>query len=269
MPRLTAELVASSPQFMNPLKERELDLRGNSIPAIENLGAARVRGFHLYLLRPWPAFLVFLSLCRSCFAWFNHPLLIMVFLWYNLTLQDQFDCIDFTDNEIRRLENFPRMPRLRTLLLSNNNITRISPEIGSQIPNVETVMLTHNAIVNLSDIDGLSALVKLKKLDLRENNITKQSNYRLYVAARLPSLKWLDFEKIKDSERVEGLKLFKAELVKSDEALKANPIAAAERKALSPAEIASIKAAIAGAKTLAEVERLEGQLREGVVPGRT
>jgi hypothetical protein len=43
MPRLTAELVASSPQFMNPLKERELDLRGNSIPAIENLGAARVR----------------------------------------------------------------------------------------------------------------------------------------------------------------------------------------------------------------------------------
>jgi len=43
MPRLTAELVAGSPQFMNPLKERELDLRGNSIPAIENLGAARVR----------------------------------------------------------------------------------------------------------------------------------------------------------------------------------------------------------------------------------
>jgi hypothetical protein len=47
MPRLTAELVASSPQFMNPLKERELDLRGNSIPAIENLGAARVRKHEL------------------------------------------------------------------------------------------------------------------------------------------------------------------------------------------------------------------------------
>ena len=183
-------------------------------------------------------------------------------------LQDQFDCIDFTDNEIRRLENFPRMPRLRTLLLSNNNITRISPEIGSQIPNVETIMLTHNAIVNLSDIDGLSALAKLKKLDLRENNITKQPSYRLYVAARLPSLKWLDFEKIKDSERKEGLKLFKAELIKSDEALKANPIAPAERKALSPAEIASIKAAIAGAKTLVEVEKLEAQLREGIVPER-
>jgi len=186
----------------------------------------------------------------------------------DIFLQDQFDCIDFTDNEIRRLENFPRMPRLRTLLLSNNNIARISPEIGSQIPNIETIMLTHNAIVNLSDIDGLSALSKLKKLDLRENNITKQSNYRLYVAARLPSLKWLDFEKIKDSERKEGLKVFKAELVKSDEALKANPIAAAERKTLTPSEIASIKAAIASAKTLAEVEKLEAQLREGIVPDR-
>ena len=50
MPRLTAELVASSPQFMNPLKERELDLRGNSIPAIENLGAARVRHLRLRLI---------------------------------------------------------------------------------------------------------------------------------------------------------------------------------------------------------------------------
>jgi U2 small nuclear ribonucleoprotein A' len=195
-------------------------------------------------------------------------ILLKVILIILLLLQDQFDCIDFTDNEIRRLENFPRMPRLRTLLLSNNNITRISPEIGSQIPNIETVMLTHNAIVNLSDIDGLSALSKLKKLDLRENNITKQPNYRLYVAARLPSLKWLDFDKIKDTERKEGLKIFKAELLKSDEALKANPIAPAERKALSPAEIASIKAAIAGAKTLAEVEKLEAQLREGIVPDR-
>ena len=79
MPRLTAELVASSPQFMNPLKERELDLRGNSIPAIENLGAARVRGFHLYLLRPRPAFLIFLFVCLSCFARFNRSKRIIVF----------------------------------------------------------------------------------------------------------------------------------------------------------------------------------------------
>eukprot|EP01125_Pyxidicula_operculata_P008943 TRINITY_DN2953_c0_g1_i8.p2 TRINITY_DN2953_c0_g1~~TRINITY_DN2953_c0_g1_i8.p2 ORF type:complete len:153 (+),score=27.32 TRINITY_DN2953_c0_g1_i8:1119-1577(+) len=39
MARLTAELILSSPAFVNPLKERELDLRGTKIAQIENLGA--------------------------------------------------------------------------------------------------------------------------------------------------------------------------------------------------------------------------------------
>ncbi|ROT40628.1 U2 small nuclear ribonucleo protein A [Sodiomyces alkalinus F11] len=38
--RLTAELIKDSLSYLNPLKERELDLRGHRIPAIENLGAA-------------------------------------------------------------------------------------------------------------------------------------------------------------------------------------------------------------------------------------
>ncbi|RPA88046.1 L domain-like protein [Ascobolus immersus RN42] len=39
--RLTAELIGSSLSYLNPLKERELDLRGHKIPAIENLGVAK------------------------------------------------------------------------------------------------------------------------------------------------------------------------------------------------------------------------------------
>jgi len=39
MVRLTAELVLSAPAYVNPLKQRELDLRGNKIALIENLGA--------------------------------------------------------------------------------------------------------------------------------------------------------------------------------------------------------------------------------------
>ena len=35
------------------------------------------------------------------------------------TTQDQYDVIDFTDNEIKRVDNFPRFVRLSTLLLSN------------------------------------------------------------------------------------------------------------------------------------------------------
>ena len=34
--------------------------------------------------------------------------------------RDQFDTIDFCDNEIVRVEGFPRLCRLKTLLVSNN-----------------------------------------------------------------------------------------------------------------------------------------------------
>ena len=39
-----------------------------------------------------------------------------------LSVQDQFDTMDFSDNEIRKLEGFPVLKRLRTLLLCNNRI---------------------------------------------------------------------------------------------------------------------------------------------------
>jgi len=39
--KLTPELIEASPSFINPLKDRELDLRGHKIPAIENLGVTK------------------------------------------------------------------------------------------------------------------------------------------------------------------------------------------------------------------------------------
>jgi len=39
--RLTADVIARSPAFTNCLKQQELDLRGNKIPFIENLGATQ------------------------------------------------------------------------------------------------------------------------------------------------------------------------------------------------------------------------------------
>lgn len=43
MPRMTPELILLHPSYLSPLKDRELDLRGNKIPAIENLGVVKVR----------------------------------------------------------------------------------------------------------------------------------------------------------------------------------------------------------------------------------
>jgi hypothetical protein len=48
--KITAELIQQSPQFTNPLNERQLDLRGYKITAIENMGAT------LVLLPPFRTF---------------------------------------------------------------------------------------------------------------------------------------------------------------------------------------------------------------------
>ena len=35
---------------------------------------------------------------------------------------NQFDTIDFSDNEIRKVDNFPYLPRIKSLLLNSNRI---------------------------------------------------------------------------------------------------------------------------------------------------
>ena len=36
--------------------------------------------------------------------------------------QDQFDTMDLSDNEVRRLEGFPLLKRLKTVILNNNRV---------------------------------------------------------------------------------------------------------------------------------------------------
>ena len=43
MVKLTADVIEQSPQYTNPLRDREIDLRGCKISVIENLGATLVK----------------------------------------------------------------------------------------------------------------------------------------------------------------------------------------------------------------------------------
>lgn len=38
---------------------------------------------------------------------------------------DQFDTIDFSDNDLRKLDGFPFLPRMKCLLLNNNRIVYV------------------------------------------------------------------------------------------------------------------------------------------------
>ncbi|XP_020699502.1 U2 small nuclear ribonucleoprotein A' [Dendrobium catenatum] len=236
MVRVTADLIWKSPHFFNAIKERELDLRGNKIAVIENIGAT----------------------------------------------EDQFDTVDLSDNEIVKLENFPYLSRLGTLLINNNRITRINPEIGEFLPKLHTLILTNNRLVNLVEIDPLASLPKLQTLSLLDNNITKKPNYRLYVIFKLKKLRLLDFRKVKQKERIEAEGLYASEEAEEEAkkipAKKFTPVEATNSadsskeeqipKVVAPTQeqIIAIKAAIINSQTLEEVARLEQALRSGQIP---
>lgn len=100
MVKISADLISRSSQFLNPVKEFQLDLRGYKITVIENLTATN----------------------------------------------DQFGCIDFTDNSITKIDQLSKLNRLRTLLIINNRVSKIEPNFAINCPYLENLILTNNKV---------------------------------------------------------------------------------------------------------------------------
>ena len=92
----------------------------------------------------------------------------------NRLVLQPLDCIDFTDNEIHALGNFPLSPRISTLLLARNRIATIQPNVPNAIPNLKNLVLTSNMIAELSDLDILSQFLRLTHVVLIDNPVTKK-----------------------------------------------------------------------------------------------
>lgn len=88
-------------------------------------------------------------------------------------LQPQ-DAIDFTDNDIQILGNFPLSPRIQTLLLARNRVSTIQPNLPNAIPNLKNLVLASNQVVELSDLDVLGKFARLTHLVLADNPVTKK-----------------------------------------------------------------------------------------------
>eukprot|EP00088_Acartia_fossae_P000184 TRINITY_DN1005_c0_g1_i5.p1 TRINITY_DN1005_c0_g1~~TRINITY_DN1005_c0_g1_i5.p1 ORF type:complete len:250 (-),score=85.10 TRINITY_DN1005_c0_g1_i5:1-750(-) len=235
MVKCTPELIEGAGQYINPVRDRELDLRGYKIPVIENLGS---------------------------------------------TL-DQYDCLDLSDNEVRKLDGFPHLGRLKTLLLNNNRIVRIADGLELNLPNLNTLILTNNSLNELADLEPLTTMKKLEMMSLLHNPVVTKRNYRLYVIHKFPSLRVLDFKKIRQKERDAAKSLFKSKEGKTqlkDIQQKAKtfvpgaPLPEATNKptnsaGLTPEQVKNIKGMIAKASSLEEIERLNHMLRTGKMPG--
>jgi U2 small nuclear ribonucleoprotein A' len=110
-------------------------------------------------------------------------------------VQDQ-DAIDFTDNDISSLSNFPFFPRLRMLLLARNRVRQIQPTIATSIPGLTTLVLTQNNIAELADLDPLRNLTRLTHLTLLENPVTRKE-VRTIIDSSYPYLSFLHRARVK------------------------------------------------------------------------
>lgn len=188
-----------------------------------------------------------------------------------------------TGNEIKRLDNFPRLNRLSTLLLSNNSISRIDTEFFSpaQLPRLHTLVLTGNRLLDLPDLQPLSVFSgQLKHLSLLDNPVIKKPHYRLFVISLLSGLRTLDFRRVRPQEVKEALKMFgnsageakvfvpgQVEGQEGEEDNEEEPSTKRTKlSGLTPEQVAKIQAAIKAAKTLAEINRLEKILQTGHIP---
>jgi U2 small nuclear ribonucleoprotein A' len=188
---------------------------------------------------------------------------------------DQFQCIDLSDNDISLLGGFALMKRLRTLVLHNNPITSVSVNVSRTLPFLTTLIMSDNKLEMFADVDRLAGLRHLDTLVLVGNSITQKRNYRLYTIYKIPSLQTLDYQQIRLAERRAAKKLFESEAgQKFDEAVKEAAVSQTAKREGSQVALptdavdrmAAIKKAVEEAKSEEELARLDALIGAGVVP---
>lgn len=222
--KITAELLELSASFTNCLKERELDLRGNRIPQMENLAITR----------------------------------------------DRYDTVDLSNNELRVLGSFPTLQNLRSLYAANNQLARIDEDMAGRLPNLAHLVLTNNRFEDLQSLQNLAHFQRLETLSVLDNIVSKRPDYRLYVVAKCPSLRFLDFSKVTAAEREEALAKFGAKEGKRGLDSEDLPMARPSKRTKNLASLSEdqkdvLRTAVAAASSLDEIARLERLLQSGVV----
>jgi U2 small nuclear ribonucleoprotein A' len=144
-------------------------------------------------------------------------------------------------------------------------------------------------ITQLKDFASLQPLFGLKKLEflvLTSTAISQLPHYRSWLISNIPSIRWLDYSKVKQSERDHASSLFyTAEGTSTDLArsigtqsvsveqaesgakgAKTFEVEQAQSKGLNDEQKLRIRKAIEKAGTLEEIQRLKRMLADGFVP---
>ncbi|KAL7090379.1 hypothetical protein ACP275_12G037300 [Erythranthe tilingii] len=102
------------------------------------------------------------------------------------------------------LEQFPRLPNLQKLILSDNRIAGgLEFLVGAGLESLRDLDLSNNRISDINDLRPLAQL-RLVSLDLYECPVTRVKDYRSRVFGLIRSLKYLDKMDAEENERPES-----------------------------------------------------------------
>jgi U2 small nuclear ribonucleoprotein A' len=122
-------------------------------------------------------------------------------------------------------------------------------------------------------------------LTLLQNPVARKENYRYWAIWRIPSLRFLDFQKVTDAERATAKELFgtyeepsslaskimgiKSRTFDVSTPTERTPAEKGVRVQLTDKERQRVERLIREAKSLQEITKLEKELNEGRIPGGT
>ncbi|RXG67935.1 U2 small nuclear ribonucleoprotein A', partial [Armadillidium vulgare] len=112
-------------------------------------------------------------------------------------------------NDIRKLDGFPLLKRVKTLLFHNNRIVRIAEDLCDYLPNLQNLFMANNLVQELRDLEPLIKCKHLEHVALLGNPVTTRQHYRLFLIHKIPQLRIIDFRRVKLKEKEAAKRLFK------------------------------------------------------------
>jgi hypothetical protein len=112
------------------------------------------------------------------------------------------------NNNLSEIRGLEENVRLKYLYLHDNRLQSVTNSSLSELKYLETLTLNNNQLMSLDEVlIELKYLKSLKSLDLFDNPISQEDNYRLLVISEMPWLHSLDRKTITKSEFKESKKL--------------------------------------------------------------
>lgn len=99
--------------------------------------------------------------------------------------------LDLSFNNIEVIEGLSKLVKLEDLTLYNNRITKI--ENLDKCKELHVFSIGNNDIKDIKDILYLRKFLKLKTLNINNNPVCQEENFKQYVAAFLPNIDFLDY----------------------------------------------------------------------------